>query len=751
MTARSHALLRLALAFSLGLTSLGFVGCTSGQIGGAPGSGGTTVDGSGGATATNGTSATSTNDATTSGDATSSSDAASTGPGPTSGSTGSGGGAEPPVTVSRAFGDDIVELPQYLAVRKSPTELVNATEASRCVMLLPKLAGLPFFGNANTCVIFQIGILDAIPDQPKRQAVLAQGFEEIRVRVGTDALGDRRLAAHVMLDLLNSPPNKLAIFLEDLLVAARTANMPIIVGLDAVNWWEGRPDLWNYFDDKKPGYSPANIENVDWAGYEPAWATKVYWRNWGSQIRVETPIPNTASPQFRSAVHDVLNALTPLLRGYADSLAPDERWLYGGVVIGTELSIGVNHYHYVFGNAFLGQPEACDPGLPLKAGCAKGSACPAYNHGVCPPDFTKNLYGSAGLAQLGIKSALDLKLLTNGQPMTRAVLDLIIANYVDFFDAELIAAGLPERKIYSHTGGTLPPKGPHSHFPARIRTVIPGWSAYGSGVKKPPIDEFLDWSPEQRTLPWSMPEWLPFSPNAGTGKNWHDAWEANLNHRNSRLISLANWEGVYQNSAAIQGLTAALTTPRADACVTVPRTVLGWANFGGTLGVRLSAQHGASTTYLNVSTKPDQLVGGGLASVDVLNTVLPDGAKTYFFTSPSPEKAYVQFVTDGCVRDGAAQRTFAPLLALELYGNGQAPAGPRLYARRDGGVATLVWDAPPGAGVTLQIDDDASFVSPLLDENVSGKSVYVRDGFDPAKTYAARVLVNGVASNVVKP
>jgi hypothetical protein len=424
----------------------------------------------------------------------------------------------------------------------------------------------------------------------------------------------------------------------------------------------------------------------------------VYWRYWGSQIRVETPIPNTASPKFRSAVHDVLGVLTPLLRAYAESLAPDARWLYGGVVVGTELSIGVNHYHYVFGNAFVGQPEGCDPGLPLKAGCARGNACPAYNHGVCPPDFSKNLYGGGGVAQLGFKSALDLKLLTSGQPMTRAVLDLIVASYVDFFDAELIAAGLPERKVYSHTGGTFGPKGPHSHFPARVGTVIPGWSAYGSGVNKPPIDEFLDWSPEQRALPWSMPEWLPFSANAGTSKNWHDAWEANLNHRDSRFLSLANWEGVYQNPAAIQGITAALTTPRADACVTVPRTILGWANFGGTVGLRLSAQHGASTTYLNASTKPDQVVGGGLASFDILNTVLPDGATSYFFSNPNPVKAYLQFVTDGCVRDGAAQRTFAPLLALEVHGNGQVPAGPRLYSRRDGDVATLVWDAPPSPG-----------------------------------------------------
>jgi hypothetical protein len=172
------------------------------------------------------------------------------------------------VTVSRAFGDDVVEFPQYLAVRKSATELVNPGESARCTMLLPKLAGLPFFGNANTCVVFHIGILDAIPDRPTRQAVLAQGYEEVRVRVGQDALGDRRPATQVMLDMLNAPATKLAIFLEDLLVAARMAKMPVIVGLDAVNWWERRPDLWNYFDDKKPGYSPANIENVDWAGYE---------------------------------------------------------------------------------------------------------------------------------------------------------------------------------------------------------------------------------------------------------------------------------------------------------------------------------------------------------------------------------------------------------------------------------------------------------------------------------------------------
>jgi hypothetical protein len=336
--------------------------------------------------------------------------------------------------------------------------------------------------------------------------------------------------------------------------------------------------------------------------------------------------------------------------------------------------------------------------------------------------------------------------------MTRAVLDAIVADYVGFVNGELVAAGFPERAIYSHTGGVFGANGPHSFEPAGTGTVIPGWSMYFEGASTPSIAWFVDSTPARQVLPWSSPEWLPLDPAGGSPGDWHAAWESSLNYRNARMISLANWEGVYPNPSAIAGLGAAMTSPRADACVVVPRVVLGWADFGGTLGVRFSAARPNTVTYLNASTSSAEATGGGVASIDLVNLALDEGQTSWFATGDAPVDGWLQLVTDGCMRDGAPQRMITPLVKLSFHGTGQPPPLPRAYARRDGPIATFAWDAPPGAAeVRFQLAEDAGFASLVVDEVVTGESAYVRDGFDPAKAYAARVVVDGAPSNVVRP
>lgn len=370
-------------------------------------------DATGGATAstTGATTTTTSGPLTTGGSSPTSSTTAET-------TTDTGDDPETPPTISRGMTDDLAEFPQYLAVRKSPTEGVDPGEQPRCEALLPALVGLPFVGNKNTCVVFSAYVLDVIPDAAVRRQVFTQGFEEVRVMVGAEQIGDRRLAVEIAVSLLDDTPERVETYLADLLFAARAARMPVLINLDAVNWWGGRPDLWNFFDPQKPGYDPTSVDNVEWTAPTPDAATRVFWRNWGAQIRVETPIPNYGGPRYRAAIHDVLGRLTPHIRGFIDGLAPDERYFYAGTIVGTELAVGVNHYHYPNGNSVLGAPVECDPGLPLAPGCpGGGDPCAAYNHGVCPPNFADSLSG--GVAQVGYHAALDLGLITADQPMTQ--------------------------------------------------------------------------------------------------------------------------------------------------------------------------------------------------------------------------------------------------------------------------------------------------------------------------------------------
>ena len=70
---------------------------------------------------------------------------------------------------------------------------------------------------------------------------------------------------------------------------------PVLVQIDTEHWWEARPDLWNWWDPAKPGFDPANRENVEWTGWSADDALKIAWRNWGRQIRVLPP-PEPGQP-----------------------------------------------------------------------------------------------------------------------------------------------------------------------------------------------------------------------------------------------------------------------------------------------------------------------------------------------------------------------------------------------------------------------------------------------------------------------
>jgi len=88
--------------------------------------------------------------------------------------------------------------------------------------------------------------------------------------------------------------------------------VPVLIALDGQNWWQHRPDLWNWWDPNLPGYNPSNIFNVEWTGWSPTQAVKVCWRNWGSQQRV-VPAPNIASPTVVAAHLQGLRSLAPII------------------------------------------------------------------------------------------------------------------------------------------------------------------------------------------------------------------------------------------------------------------------------------------------------------------------------------------------------------------------------------------------------------------------------------------------------
>jgi hypothetical protein len=77
--------------------------------------------------------------------------------------------------------------------------------------------------------------------------------------------------------------------LDALLALALNNDLPLSLSIDATQWWQFRPDLWNWYNSSAPGYDAANVANVEWAGPTVADATSISWRNWGYVRRVPGP------------------------------------------------------------------------------------------------------------------------------------------------------------------------------------------------------------------------------------------------------------------------------------------------------------------------------------------------------------------------------------------------------------------------------------------------------------------------------
>lgn len=351
--------------------------------------------------------------------------------------------------------------------------------------------------------------------------------------VGERGTSERRLGQSFVLSYLDAPTDVLQHTLHRLMTLAEKWDTPLLIALDGQNWWGGSPHLWNWFDKSRPGYNPANRENVEWFDHTPDAALKIAWRNWGRQIRVLPP-PNLASPRFRAASRLPLSFLTRTLHTWGKSLPAEKRYLYPGIKVGWEASLGVNAFYYPGGNEIWEKNPTDDSNDP-KTGLKKEK------------DF------SGGLVPVGY-AALASKGWSHPGPITLQDHERITSDYLKFLVQTCHAAGLPREEIYTHSGGQFAPWQLHySHQVAVQEGAIPGWSFYGTAPRD--AGDLAETLTRTGSDDWCAAEWLPFS---RTAAEWTKAWNDVLLFRNCHFVALYNWEGIRENPEALEGLRQAL-------------------------------------------------------------------------------------------------------------------------------------------------------------------------------------------------
>lgn len=356
-------------------------------------------------------------------------------------------------------------------------------------------------------------------------------FVEPLAAVATKGTSNLRLGLSFILSVLDGSEATLAQTLQGLLALSEKHDAPVLFVLDGQNWWNARPDLWNWWDETRPGYNPANRENVEWTGPGPDYAVKLCWRNWGRQIRV-LPAPNLHAPRYRRAVTD---AMTPFLRqivAWKNTLPKTRRFLFPGVKVGWEASIGINAYHYPNGNELLNQPPESDPQTGLEK--------------------TRDFAG--GLVPLGY-AALSSAGRTHPGSVTLADHEFLTQNYLAFLSRLARGAGLKRNEVFTHVGGQYAPY--HLHYTHRVAVnpdAIPGWSLYNTRPDEAgDLGQAVDAARTDGA--WCAAEWLT---NAKTADGWADDIRRTLGFRNCRSLSVYNWEGVRSRPEALRGLQTVL-------------------------------------------------------------------------------------------------------------------------------------------------------------------------------------------------
>lgn len=343
-----------------------------------------------------------------------------------------------------------------------------------------------------------------------------------------------RLGVGAIISYFRHSPQKCQADLQRLLVLAKQHRLPVIVQLDGEQWWQARPDLWNWWDPGRPGYDPANAANVEWSGWGGQHALKIAWRNWGRQLRVLPP-PNLMSPRYRAACHEALAPLLAEIVRWRHSLAPDDAHLLVGVKVGWESAIGMGSHYYPGGNDLLDQDPALDPVQRAQADELPGRGF--------------QVIGYAAVSTAGLAADGELR---------EAHLAEVVRRHLDDLAATVRAAGLPREQVFTHAGGWK--EGELLYAAAVNEHSCPGWSFYRHG-RNPQDDQTAMAALAASDAPyWAAVEWLPIG--AGTADAWTAAIRTTLAADRCRYLCAYNWRSLANNEPALAGIRAALAATK---------------------------------------------------------------------------------------------------------------------------------------------------------------------------------------------
>jgi hypothetical protein len=363
--------------------------------------------------------------------------------------------------------------------------------------------------------------------------VQSETLQKIKAFAATVEPATPRVGIGVIISYLRDPPPECLAFLQRVLALCRQHELAVIVQLDGEQWWQDRPDLWNWWDQERSGYDPKNAENVEWSGWSSADALKIAWRNWDRQWRVLPP-PNLMSKEYRAACHAAMAPLLSEIIRWRDSLPEEQRWMFVGVKVGWESAIGMGSHYYPNGNALVDQDSENDPQREIQPQILPG-------RGFQP-------IGYAAVSTAGLATEGELKEEHLAEVVRRHLTDLSKVAY---------DAGLAREEIFTHSGGWK--EGELLYRAGLNQYSCPGWSFYRH-ARDPSRDKTaMAALANSNARYWAAVEWLPVG--ARTADDWSSALYTTLSISRCRYVCIYNWAHIEASPINQEGIHRALKAP----------------------------------------------------------------------------------------------------------------------------------------------------------------------------------------------
>ncbi|MGA2410736.1 MAG: hypothetical protein ABSG46_10160 [Candidatus Binataceae bacterium] len=378
----------------------------------------------------------------------------------------------------------------------------------------------PNAANDTQYLVFWTPLPGATPDS------LGESVKAFATKLGTTGDGKtRQLGFGVTLPFFVSDEAQTIQAIAEGFEIARRTNVAVHFNFDDHIRWDGRPDLWNWYDPAKPGYNPENKKNVEW--YD--------WDGTPNKRRYLTPagVPSQAphmcynSPAILTQISRIVSlVIGPTFSKEIDELKQENRgYLFAGITVGAEL--GFDDY------SRIPRLSSIPPNLdPVHKQFLKMLV--RANQMMDADGAPHSRLGYCSLTNAGYSK-------TNPPADFDAALADVNRKFIAFWDKQFFDNGIPCSRLYTHVPASAPQDDTNDDPISNAFNLYarPGWTTY-------PVETLADgFEPlYQELAEHGNPAWGGVEANASFGDpggaarvSWEEYLAWHYNH-GARLVGI---------------------------------------------------------------------------------------------------------------------------------------------------------------------------------------------------------------------